>query len=269
MRIVLQNNLIKADDLLKISDTCRYNGVDVQFVEVIPFVDDVPEFTYNKNNMYYGSTTLMYNIHNLLREPKGLFYDPKRFNMSKYLHHWGERMLNSSARLMRVWIFLEEWKNHKWDEHFGEYSTLFVRPNGDGKEFDGQVGTYEEIKEMLKRHLEYGSRMTMDSMILVGPAYNIFKEWRLYIVGGEIVTASRYRKDFKLSKSSEDIPEDMLEFARECIDTWKPHENFALDICNTHDGEYYIVEAGCLNSVGFYDCDIDKLFTSIIRWMKK
>jgi hypothetical protein len=28
------------------------------------------------------------------------------------------------------------------------------------------------------------------------------------------------------------------------------------DICSVHDGEYYIIECGCLNSVGFTVPDI-------------
>lgn len=268
MRIVLQNNLIQENDLNEIQTAVQEAGVKVQEVKVIPFSEDIPEFTYNRNNLYYGSTTLMYNIYNQLKNPRGLFYNPDRFNMSTYLHHWKHRMLNSDSRIMRLWVFLDEWENSKYKELF-DTEKLFIRPNGDGKEFDGQVGTYEELRDMIERHIKYDNRMDRDSLILVGPAYNIYKEWRLYIVGGEIITASRYRKDFKLSKSSEDIPEDMLDFARECIETWKPHENFALDICSTHDGEYYIVEAGCLNSVGFYHCDINKLFKAIITWMKK
>lgn len=274
MRLVLQNNLIYENDLEEIQLACYEARVEVQEIKVVPFSEDIPGFTYNRNNMYYGSTTLMYNIYNQLNNPKGLFYDSNKFNMGQYLMRWGDRMLNSSAQLTCIHFILNE------DEYF-KYMTpkqkevakferdYFIRPNGDGKEFDGQVGKYMDIKSMLERYIEYDGRLDVNSEVLIGPAYNIFKEWRLYIVGGEIITASRYRKDFKLSKSSEDIPEDMLDFARECIDKWVPHENFALDICNTHDGQYYIVEAGCLNSVGFYHCDINKLFKAIIQWMKK
>jgi hypothetical protein len=40
---------------------------------------------------------------------------------------------------------------------------------------------------------------------VIGNAYNIHKEWR-YIVGGD--SLSRYRENFKLSKSNLDIPDD-------------------------------------------------------------
>jgi len=273
VRIVLQNNLVYKNDLKEVQIACEEAGVEVQNIKVLPFSEDIPEFTYNRNNIYYGSTTLMYNIYNQLCKPKGLFYNSDTFNMRTYLLRWGDRLLNSSAQLVRVHFILNEDEYFKYMRPAQKKVAMFekkyfIRPNGDGKEFDGQVGTYQEIKEMLERYVQYDNRLDEDSEVLIGPAYNIYKEWRLYIVGGKIITASRYRKDFKLSKSSEDIPESMINFAEECIASYKPHENFALDICNTHDGEYYIIEAGCLNSVGFYHCDINKLFKAIITWMK-
>tara|TARA_R110000851_G_scaffold47424_2_gene115173 strand:- start:17813 stop:18622 length:810 start_codon:yes stop_codon:yes gene_type:complete len=266
IRLVMQNNLISENDLGQVQQACLEAGAEVQEIIITPFSEDIPEFTYNRKNLYYGSTTLMYNIYNQLRKPLGLFYDHEKYLMSEYLHIWGDRMLNSNGLLMRLWIFFEEFDSYKGK--FGN-GKLFIRPNGDGKEFDGQVGTYEELKEMLERHVKYDNRLDNDSKILVSPAYNIFKEWRLYIVGGEIITSSRYRKDFQLSKSRDDAPEEMLQFARECMEIHMPHENFAMDIASTHDGEYYIIECGCLNSVGFYHADINKLFKAIVTWMEK
>ena len=61
----------------------------------------------------------------------------------------------------------------------------------------------------------------------------------------------------------------MLDLARARMAEYMPHENFAMDIASVHDGEYYIIECGCLNSVGLYHCDINKLFKSIVKWMQK
>ena len=267
IRLVMQNNLISENDLGQVQQACKEAGTEVQEIKVVPFSEDIPEFTYNRKNLYYGSTTLMYNIYNQLRNPIGLFYDHEKYLMSEYLHIWGKRMLNSDATVMSVGSFIKDWLMMLPPRAWGD--TLFVRPNGDGKEFDGQVGTYLEIKTMLERYMEYDNRLDSESKIVIGPAYDIHKEWRLYIVGGEIITSSRYRKDFQLSKSRDDAPEEMLQFARECFEIHMPHENFAMDIASTHDGEYYIIECGCLNSVGFYHADINKLFKAIVVWMEK
>lgn len=267
VRLVLQNNLIYEKDLEQIKEACLEAGAKVQEVKVIPFTKKLPEFTYGKKNVYYGSTTLMYNIYKKLSAPLGLFYNPKTFLMEQYQYEWGKHMLNSDGLFMKVSAFINS--HHNFNIVWGESDEkIFIRPNGDGKEFDGQVGTQEELVELLKRQIKYDNRLTSESIIMVSRAYNIFKEWRLYIVGGEIITASRYRKNFQLSKSADDIPEDMLDFARDRINEYYPHENFAMDIASTHNGEYYVLECGCLNSVGLYHCDINKLFKAIIKWME-
>lgn len=263
IRWVIQNNLIAENDLNELQTACKVVGAEFQEVLVIPFSDELPEFTYNRNNVYYGSTTFMNNIYTEL-SPKGLFYSDDEFSMAKYLQKWGMNMLSYGAQILTIKDFIESplswWLT---DEN------IFVRPNGDGKEFDGQVGSYENIKTMLDRTIKFEGPLSYDSIILVGKAYNIHKEWRLYIVDGEIVTSSRYRKDFKLSKSNLDIPEEMLTFAKERMKEYMPHDNFAMDICSTHDGTYYIIECGCLNSVGFYHADIGKIVKAVTKWMKK
>jgi hypothetical protein len=263
IRLVMQNNLISENDLGQIQQACKEAGAEVQEIRVVPFSEDIPEFTYNRKNLYYGSTTLMYNIHYQFRNPIGLFYN-ENFNMEAYLRHWDVFMFNYDVDIITVGDFLNN--DTFYEQH---HDKMFVRPNGDGKEFDGQVGTIQEICGMFERTIKYEGPLDRDTKILVGPAYNINKEWRLYIVNREIVTASRYRTNFKLSESNTDIPEEMIKFAKQMINKWRPHDNFAMDIASDHDGVYYVLECGCLNSVGFYACDINKLFKSMVKWMEK
>jgi len=260
VRWVIQNNLIAENDLNQVQESCKHIGVEIEEVLIVPFIDKLPKFKHSDNNVYYGSTTFMNNVYKDLK-PKGLFYDDKEYTMENYIKQWGDHMLSSEARFTTINEFLNE--DNDPEENW------FIRPNGDGKEFDGQVAKFKNIKSWMDRVMQYDINLDGDSKILVGPAYNIHKEWRNYIVGGEIVTSSLYRKDFKLSKSSTDIPEDMLDFARERMKEYKPHDNFAMDICSTHDGTYYIIECGCLNSVGFYHADIGKIVKSVTEWMEK
>ena len=266
IRWVIQNNLISENDLNQLQEACKEVGAEVEEVLVIPFSDELPEFTYNKRNVYYGSTTFMNNVYEEL-SPIGLFYNEKNFKMGNYIYEWGEHMLNYGSSIVDLEEIVHntEWKH--WVKN--EDEMIFMRPDGDGKEFDGQVGTFDELKGMLERTLKYDGPLSLNSRILMGEAYNIHKEWRLYIVDGEIVTASRYRKDFRLSKDNLDIPEEMLTFAKERIKEYSPHDNFAMDICSVHDGTYYIIECGCLNSVGFYHADIKAIVKAVTKWMQR
>ena len=70
--------------------------------------------------------------------------------------------------------------------------------------------SFKLVNDFLKRHLKYDSNINLDTKIVLGEAYNIHKEWRNYIVDGEIVSSSLYRENFNLKKSGSDIPENML-----------------------------------------------------------
>ena len=61
----------------------------------------------------------------------------------------------------------------------------------------------------------------------------------------------------------------MIKFVEDRISEYKPHDNFAIDIASTHDGEYYIIECGCLNSVGFYKSDIKEYVKSISEYIQE
>jgi hypothetical protein len=257
IRWVIQNNLIAENDLKVIQNSCKNIGVEFEEVLVVPFSSELPKFTLdNKTNIYYGSTTFMNNIYNQLDKPIGLFYNHETFTMENYIEKWGEYMLNSESKIVTVFDILAI----GYEDNETEY---FVRPNGDGKEFDGQVMKLKDLSPFLERHLKYDSSITVNTKILVGPAYNIKKEWRNYIVDGKVVTSSLYRENFNLKKSNSDIPDSMLKFVEERLTEYQPHDNFAMDIAVTNDGTYYIIECGCLNSVGFYHADISKIVEKV------
>ena len=87
-------------------------------------------------------------------------------------------------------------------------------------------------------------------------------QWRNYVIDGKVVTSSMYRKNFKLNKDGNDIPPDMIKFVEDRCKEYMPHKVFAMDIALC-GGDYYIIECGCLNSVGLYHCDLTKL---VDRW---
>jgi len=63
VRWVIQNNLIAENDLKQLQTACKEAGDEVQEVVVVPFSDELPEFTYSANNVYYGSTTFIKTYH--------------------------------------------------------------------------------------------------------------------------------------------------------------------------------------------------------------
>lgn len=273
IRWIIQNNLIAENDLNEIQNACKDMGVEFEEILVIPFSSELPEFIKDdKTNIYYGSTTLMYNVYKHLNKPEGLFFNEESFSIENYIKVWKDYMLNSEARTLAFKDFVLE--NNADD------SLWFIRPDADDKSFNGETKTFKDIKDFLEGVIKSNKFMadeglippdicvTGDTMVMVGPPYNIKKEWRNYIVDGKVVASSLYRKNFRLNKSRHDVPEDMIKFVEDRCKEYMPHKIFAMDIALCGDG-YYIIECGCLNSVGFYDADIPKIVRSVTEYISK
>lgn len=259
-RWVIQNNLIAENDLKQIQQACR--DIDVEFQEVIiePFSDQLPEIILDeKINIYYGSTTMMYNVYHQMNKPIGLFFDEELFSMKKYLDVWGYFMLNSCAEITSLKEFSKE-------DHNPE-SLWFIRPDADDKSFNGQVMSFQQIIDWKDNIINYDNVFfNEDSLILVGPPYRVEKEWRCFVVDGKVVSASQYREDFRLKKVA-GCPEEVVKFVEDRCKEFMPNPVFAMDIALC-GGEYFIIECGCMNSVGWYSADIGKIVRAVTEFVQ-
>ena len=254
-RWVIQNNLIAENDRSQLQNACKEMDIEVEEVIVIPFSSEIPKFTIDdKVNVYFGAISFINNVYEQYNHPVGVFFN-ENFTMENALGKWGEYMLNYGSKITTFKEFSVE--NNKDDELF------FIRPDADDKSFAGEVWEFGQVKDWHKRIIISDTvNLTENTKILVGEAYNINKEWRNYIVDGKVVTSSLYRKHFKLNKSSQDIPSDMIKFVEDRCKEYQPHKIFVMDVA-TSGGDYYIIECGCINSVGLYACDIPKLVKEI------
>lgn len=173
------------------------------------------------------------------------------------MKEWGSYMLNYSAAITTI----GELVNHSYDRD----KLLFVRPNDDSKSFAGEVLKFGDIREWYEGvKAAENFVFSPDTKILVSEPYQIDCEWRLWIVDKNVVTASQYRKNFKLNKVR-GCPPGVISFAEERCREFTPHSVFVMDICLSA-GEYYILECGCMNGAGFYDADIDAIVRAVSEW---
>ncbi|MCH2044718.1 MAG: ATP-grasp domain-containing protein [Saprospiraceae bacterium] len=264
IRWIIQDSNFSNRDRSQILEACQSLSIPCIQIPVIPFADNLPNFPLDENheNIYYGSTTMMDRIYQNYDKPLGLFYDKHTFSMENYLKQWGNYMLSSEAQFMT----------------FREFSALdfpndrqfFIRPDSDSKAFAGIVLEFGKIQDWYERLSNddiYG--LGPDTKIMVGPAYHIEKEWRNYIVEGKVVTSSTYRKNFRLYKSGTDIPPEMIAFVEARCREYQPHDVFAMDIAKcSGKNEYYIIECGCMNSVGFYASNIYTYVEALTNYVK-
>jgi len=265
VRWIIQDKNYAEADRLELLDACAANNLPCIPITVIPFSEALPDFPLDEHheNIYYGSTTLMNRIYQDLDKPLGLFYNEKTFSMANYIEKWGAHMLSSEAKVLPFEAFVTS--TYPGDQKF------FIRPDADSKSFNGTVMRFDAVKDWYERLLNNNVlEIGPTTKILVGPAYHIEKEWRNYIVNGKVVTSSLYMKNFQLHKSSTDIPPEMIAYVEARCGEYQPHDVFAMDIAKCSGAhEYYIIECGCMNSVGFYDCDIHAYVKSLTSYVRE
>lgn len=257
---VIQRNLTNTDDLNTLKLGCDKTGVQYTEIDIIPFTDQLPDFSKDKQSIFYGSTTmgqLLYKDRDLY---KGYFFDQDSFSIENYFDKWGANMLNHGAMVTSF--------NELMSKDYETDKLLFIRPDDDSKSFSGEVKKFSEIRSWYERLKQFdNTTLSLNSKIVVSEPYHLRFEWRLWIVNKQVVTASKYREDFRLKKER-GCPQEVIQFAEHRCLEYTPHDVFVMDICETGDS-YFIVECGCLNSAGFYAADIAAIVNSVTDYFSK
>ena len=169
---------------------------------------------------------------------------------------WGELMLNHDSVVGPL-----------SEAHFA-HERMFVRPTDDSKAFAGQAFDRADFEGWRTRvcalSLAETASLNANTVVQVSPIKVIYAEYRLWVVKGEIVTASLYRRDGKRVFDAWVDPA-VLTFAASAIDSktgWQPHEAFVIDIADTPVG-YRIIEINTLNASGLYACDVTRLILAL------
>jgi hypothetical protein len=175
----------------------------------------------------------------------GAFLDGLEYDV--WSRHWGHRILNPGAEICK----------------FGETnlsSTKFVRPREDSKSFAGKVFDPDEWvkwKDTVLANTSDADPLNSNTEVVIAEPVEIWTENRLWVVGGQTVTHSQYKRGNKVIYSP-NVDQEVFDFARECIDIWIPNPAVVMDVAQTPLG-CKIVEVNCLNAAGFYAADMGKL----------
>lgn len=254
---VIQKNLSSEDVIREMEAACHHTGVTCYTFDIVPFSERLPDFPKDKRSIFYGSTTTMYLAYKDGKLKEGLFFDEKAFSMENYLARWGEHMLNFGAQVITV--------GQLNSLDYEPDKLLFIRPNEDSKSFSGTVRPFNELADWFEGiKTSEDMSLTTDTKIIVGEPYHIETEWRLWIVLGKVVAASKYREHFNLKKET-GCPPEVIDFAESRCETYVPHDVFVMDI-GLCGGTLYIIECGCMNSAGFYAADIDKIVGAVTAY---
>jgi hypothetical protein len=150
-------------------------------------------------------------------------------------------------------------------KHIKINGPRWVRSNSGSKIFTGGVFDLESIiveEEYFKQH---GG--TNVEFVAASPK-QIDKEWRLIIVGGEIVCSSMYMYKGEPNEKR-GAPNNLLLFAEGWV---KKHahlfvHSYTMDICDS-GGRYFLVEVNNLLTSGWYFADKEKIINKIVNIKK-
>ncbi|MBI3229018.1 MAG: ATP-grasp domain-containing protein, partial [Burkholderiales bacterium] len=167
--------------------------------------------------------------------------------------HWGSHMLNAHAVVCSLQdaIFTEE--------------QMFVRPVHDSKYFSGRVFSANEFRAWQATVCDptatHGTSLRPDTKIQLSRPVQIYAEYRFWVVQGQLVTQSLYKRGKQVIYASE-VDQRVADFVKLRIQEWEPHQAFVIDACDTADG-IKIVEINTLNSSGFYAADVQRLVLAL------
>lgn len=252
MRWVCQNNLGSADDVEAIGRACAEQGHEFVPIKVIPFSDEIPGVSQDEPTVFYGAVRWISKIYESGKWEPGVFFN-EHFDYIECRDAYGGCFLNSDCEQTT----LAELASGKKRGYY------FVRPVADDKSFSGGVVHMDSISDWAEKLMTDFDDILHEPIVVSYPKI-ISREWRLFMVDGNAVTGSLYRKEGRLFKSK-DVPREVVDFA-EAITAWRfePHRVFVLDVCTCNGvDELKVLETGCFNSAGFYDSDIAAIVRAV------
>jgi ATP-grasp domain, R2K clade family 3 len=247
------------EDTIKLQEILERANLSHSMHKVVPFVGEL----YPEPEVADGSDVVMFGSYSMRHYARKHNYNPGVWELKPYIYEkvWEPYLLNNlnNSKLMTV----RELVNIPIDN-----SLYFIRPVDDSKELAGTVMDVTEIEYLAKSVLNLkpdecvkGS-LVPDTLMMLGTPTNIQSEWRIWVIGNQIVTYSLYKMGRRVIYKNE-IDSDALEFAKKMIDlNPKYSKGYVLDICRSND-QLYILETNCINAAGFYASDLTKLVNAI------
>jgi len=269
---IVQNNLYNEEGYVKFLEALERLRVDYLIVKPIPFtnqflpadfdsmtqeVDDVeePYIDTSQKIIVMGATSLTRIAKNRGWTP-GTYLN-ENFDFEKWRDGFGkENILNGDSITARISDAIDV-------IHMSDH--LFVRPVDDSKAFSGTVMSkydfFDWIQSISVIEEEEFQPLHKNTKIAIANYKKINAEYRLFVVGGKIVTGSLYKRG-NVVRSEELADEEVSRFAARMIHKWEPADAFVIDIASTDSG-FKVIEINNINSAGFYAADCQRIVAAL------
>jgi hypothetical protein len=245
---IVQANMRDRRLLAQVEAALDRRGEDVLRVELVPFSREVPVLPFaaeQRKVICFGASFVPRVAIETTWRP-GIYFAPETFRWSVMAEHWRGLMFTPDGVVTTACEALGE---------LDASGPRFVRPDADSKLFDG--GCYADASE-LRTALGSADRSVA---VVMGSARAVDAEWRTFIVDGQIVEASEYRRAGSPSLHR-GAPPRVLDLVDEALARWSPAVATCIDVASS--GEHFgIVEANCINAARLYAADADVVVSAI------
>ncbi len=247
------------DDTRRLALALDRLGIAYSWHKVVPFVGTLipePRVDDPTRVMMFGSYTLW-------RYARDRGLTPGVFKLRPFVQErvWQPFLLNGADA---VFLTLRDVP----DRLEGTGGAWFVRPVEDSKALAGSVKSAAEIIAIARGvltldpdEIPHGA-LRHDTDLMLSKVADIYTEWRIWVVEGQIVTGSLYKEGARVVYRPEVDP-DALAFAQRLVDMNAGYATaYVMDICRTADG-LKLLETNCINAAGFYAADLMRLAAAV------
>lgn len=257
MHWIIQENLFHETGMEELLRVVKAMDLPHTLVKVVPFVGSIiPDVNPEGKVICIGS----YSMRNVAKK-KGWtpgVYDIG-FHADDIHYNWGGNCLNDDRIVCRFKDVDMQVVRMKWEDCF------FIRPMDDSKSFAGQLMDYDEFMEWWRKvvmlHEDDGSTVTGDTLCIIAEPKEIHAEYRVWIVDGEPVTASQYKRGGRVHYDGV-IDDGVMTFAKTLNKLWQPKPAYVMDVALIDDN-FKVVEINTINAAGLYAANVGKLVEAL------
>ncbi|WP_298513549.1 ATP-grasp domain-containing protein [uncultured Kordia sp.] len=241
MLFLVQSNIYSDPDHNRIFDALHDLNIPFEKIQLNSETQEITVEADRTDVFVYGSVKLARLAKSNTHWNPGSFYGGNH-QYEIYSTYYQENLLNYDVEVFQFEDPID-WKPNE---------QKFIKPYKDAKIFTGKVFTKTKWTDFVENSLENPKTPLLHAKSLVQASIpkEIYKEARLWIVGGQIVAAVYYKFNGDVVFEAE-VAEEGIVFAKKMIQIYEVDEAFVMDICLTNYG-WKIVEINCINSAGFY-----------------
>ncbi|MDB5384367.1 MAG: hypothetical protein JWM11_13 [Planctomycetaceae bacterium] len=195
----------------------------------------------------------------------GAFATIDHFSCVHYFSHFGRFLLNQDYAML-PFAELSRCSEFLFDT-FGRDGRMFVRPDSPLKLFAGLVVSRETFAKDLDFMAFYS--FPPESLVVVSSPKTIVKEWRFVVAEQSIVASSQYKEGAEsMARSGAD--DEAVGLANAILALgYSPDPVWVMDICETSDGRYHLLEIGGFSFANLYGCDKDAVVKAVSRMAQR